>query len=280
MTSLLLCLVTAAQVRTQGADSTVRPNRPEWFHGLITSLPRRIVVDPGHPEYELFIYEDRDPNSAGFGTKLCWMRLPRSSTTLQVSDVRRSGPSSAIYESLEQERDLVVTNGGFFGYGNKNDYLPEGLVIANGKVTSPIKKWSSGGVVARIHDASRVLSLKAFDGPAGVAHAIQSKPMLVQGGKIAIKSDSKSPFNRTAVAVDKNGDVIIAGAFDDDGDAVTLIEFSQFLAMPRSKGGPDAMDALNLDGSTDAHFYLPKIRMHLGYGGQNYVPNAIHFSLK
>jgi len=88
------------------------------------------------------------------------------------------------------------------------------------------------------------------------------------------------PFNRSAVAVDKNGDLIIAGAFDDDGDAVTLIEFSQFLATPRSKGGPEAFYALNLDGGPDAHLYFPKIGLHLGYSGQNYVPNAIHFSVK
>jgi hypothetical protein len=45
-------------------------------------------------------------------------------------------------------------------------------------------------------------------------------------------------------------------------------------------GGPETEYALNLDGGPDAHIYFPKAKFHLGYGGQNYIPNAIHFSMK
>jgi hypothetical protein len=280
LSALLLSVAAFAQDGRPAGGPIPAPSRANWIRQLIASTPKKITIDPGHPDYQLFLYEDSDSHSPGFGIKLCWLRLPKSRVAMQVSDVRRSGPSSVTYESLRKDSDLVVMNGGYFGYGTKNDYVPEGLVIADGKRVSSTKNWPSGGVVVQTRQTLAVLSLKAFDVSSGVEHAIQSRPMLIENGKITVKSDPKPPFNRSAVALDTNGDLIVAGAFKDQGDAVTLLEFSQFLATPRANGGPGAVEALNLDGSTDAHLYFPKISMHLGYGGENYVPNAIHFSLK
>jgi hypothetical protein len=255
-------------------------SQANWVRHLTADKPTKIVIDPRHPDSPLFIYEDPDPQSPNHGIRLCWVRLPKSSTTLAVTDVLRSGVSSAIYESIKTNSDLVVMNGGFFAFGSKNDFVPVGLVISSGKRTSEFKNWSLGGFVLQLRGTPTVVPLGQFGNLSGIEHAIQSKPMLVENSKIAIKSDPNPPFNRSAVAVDRNGDIIVAGAFAENGDAVTLTEFSQFLAVPRSNGGPEAVYALNLDGGPDAHLYFPRPELHLGYSGQNYIPNAIHFSTK
>ena len=113
-----------------------------------------------------------------------------------------------------------------------------------------------------------------------VEHAIQSKPMLVEKGRAGIKSDPMPAFNRVSVGIDKCGNIIIAGAFQSDGSALNLVEFSSLLSAPRRVGGPEALYALNLDGGPDAHLFFPAVGLHLGYGGQNFVPNAIRFYWK
>lgn len=278
--TLCLCAVAGAQGQFTERNPAVFLSQANWVRQLTATQPTKIIVDPAQPNSPLFMYEDRDTQSPRHGIKLCWLRLPKSLTSMAVTDVNRSGMSSAIYESLKKDSDIVVMNGGFFGFGRKNDFVPLGLVIAGGRQSSAIMNWTTGGLVLQSGGIPTVLPVGEFGSLTGIEHAIQSKPMLVEKGKIGINSDPNPPFNRSAVAVDKSGDLIVAGAFDDDGDAVTLIEFSQFLATLTSEGGPAAYYALNLDGGPDAHFYFPKIGLHLGYGGQNYVPDAIHFSVK
>jgi len=280
---LLLPIIFAAagaQDQAPRRNPAVFLSQANWVRQLAAIKPAKIIIDPRQTESPLFVYEDPDPQSPTHGIKFCWLRLPKSSTALAVTDVSRSGVSNEIYESVTTSSDAVVMNGGFYGFGNKNDFVPVGLVIASGRRTSEFKNWSLGGLVLQIHGAPTVVPVSQFRSLSGIEQAIQSKPMLIEDSKIGIKSDPHPPFNRSAVAVDWNGDVIVAGAFAENGEAVTLIEFSQFLAIPRSKGGPEAAYALNLDGGPDAHMYFPKAKLHLGYGGQNYVPNAIHFSGK
>jgi len=251
-----------------------------WIHALLAKGANDVSVASSHPELKLHVYEDNDPSSPHHGLKICWMLLPRPSIRMKVSDIRKSGPSNVIYAALAQPSDVVVMDGGFFGYGPNNSYVPVGLVITDGKVQSQRGRWSGGGAVVQGRALLTVVPMSALPSLDHLQHAIQSKPMLVEGGKMGIKSDSKPPFNRVAVGVNQDGNIIVAGAFQDDGTAVTLVEFSAFLSAKQSEGGPQAVYALNLDGGPDAHLYFPGIGLHMGYGGQNFVPNAIHFNWK
>lgn len=170
-----------------------------------------------------------------------------------------------------------MTDAGFFGYDAARHFIPVGLVISNGSAHSKIMQWGSGGVLAEAgHDIS-IIPIASFRAKHGISQAIQSKPLLVDAGRRGIKSDPGGLFNRVAVGLDRNGDIIIAGAFQDDGEAINLREFSDFLLMKTSQGGPETFTALNMDGGPDAHIYLPYQNMHFGYQGNNFVPNAIRF---
>lgn len=252
----------------------------EWIHALLAKGANDVSVAPSHPELKLHIYEDKEISSSHHGVKICWMLLPRSSVRMEVSDIRKSGPANITYATLAQPTDVVIMDGGFFGYGPKNSYVPVGLVVANGKVQNQRNQWSGGGAVLQGEGFPTVVPIGDLASVGHVQHAIQSKPMLVENGRVAIKSDPKPPFNRASVGVDKEGNIIVAGAFQDDGTAVTLVEFSKFLSARRAEGGPQAVYALNLDGGPDAHLYFPGIDLHMGYGGQNFIPNAIRFHWK
>jgi len=268
----------SGQLKPAGSVTAKASN--DWLKTLLAKGSKDIPVSPAHPEMRLHIYEDFDTASPHYGVKLCWLLLPHSSIRMAVADVRTSAESNSIYAALAQNSDVVVSNGGFFGYGPKSSYLPVGLVIANGKASSPQAKWSSGGAIIQANGTPTIVPQSALNSLHAVQEAVQSKPMLVEGGQPGIQSDSKPAFNRVSVGVDKNGDVIVAGAFQGDGSAVNLVELSAFLAAPRKMGGPEAFYALNLDGGPDAHLFFPAIRLHLGYGGQNFVPNAIRFYWK
>jgi uncharacterized protein YigE (DUF2233 family) len=277
---LLFPAVSGGQENTSTRKPAVFLSQAGWVRKLIKASPAKIVIDPDHPDSPLYVYQDPDPKSPTHGVKFCWLSLPKSSTAMAVTNVLRAGMADEIYQSARADSDIVIMNGGFFGYGNKKDFVPVGLVIASGRKTSERKNWSSGGFVLQIEGKPKVVPVKEFRMQPGIEHAVQSKPMLIQNSRVDIKSDPAPPFNRSAVAVDRAGAVIVAGAFSENGDAVTLIEFGQFLAIPRSEGGPGAVVALNLDGGPDAHLYFPKIKLHLGYGGQNFVPDVIHFSVR
>ena len=172
---LLLCAVAGAQDQPAVRNPAVFLSQAQWVRQLTASQPTKIMVDPTNPNSPLFMYEDRDPRSPRHGIKLCWLRLPKSSTAMIVTNVLHSGMSGAIYESLKRDSDLVVMNGGFFAFGNKNDYVPVGLVIAGGKRTSAIKNWSSGGMVVQVRGTPTVVPVKQFRNLSGVENAIQSK---------------------------------------------------------------------------------------------------------
>jgi hypothetical protein len=235
---LLLPLVlasTEAQDQSPTRTPAVYLKETSWVRQLLAKKPTKVIVDPSNPESPLYVYEDPDPTSPTHGIKLCWLRLSKSRTTLVVSDVLRSGVSKEIYESLTTGSDVVVMNGGFFAFGSKNDFVPIGLVVASGKRSSQFKDWGIGGLVVQTRGVPTVVPIKQFHNLTGIEHAVQSKPMLIEHSKIAIKSDPNPPFNRSAVAVDRNGDIIVAGAFSENSDAVSLIEFCQFLATFRRK---------------------------------------------
>jgi uncharacterized protein YigE (DUF2233 family) len=277
-------LVIALSARLSGqreADKLVKAAaRGDWLSSLLAKGSKEMAVSPSHPELKLHFYEDTDPTSPHYGLKLCWLLLPRSSAHIAVNDIRKSAESTAIYAAQAESSDVVITNGGFFGYGPANSYRPVGLVVANGRVFSPQAKWSSGGAVVQVKGVPQVVPMTALGSIGRLEQAIQSKPMLVEQGRRGIKSDPMPPFNRTSVGVDRSGNIIVAGAFQSDGGALTLIEFSSFLSASRREGGPEAMYALNLDGGPDAHMFFPAIGLHLGYEGQNFVPNAIRFYWK
>src|SRR5258706_2498530 len=213
---VLVAFVLARPLLVAISDGPVRQAPPPadiWVASLLSRPPRLISVDPKNPRLQVKVVEDTDPHSPRYGVKLCWIVLPKREIGLRVNDLRRLGRSDGIYEAAAQARDIVVADGGYFGYGAKNQYIPIGLVVENGAKRNTQSRWSSGGVLIQEAGRIAVVAISNFRMSPEVEHAVQSKPMLVERGRSVIRSDPQPPFNRTAVGIASEGNIIIAGAF-------------------------------------------------------------------
>jgi uncharacterized protein YigE (DUF2233 family) len=209
---------------------------------------------------------------------LVWVVFPHESVTLRACLVNKIGPANLLYETYSPKDALALVNGGFYGYDAANKGMPVGLLISNGnQISSFAQNWTTGGILlVRKESDTQIISI-AQKGELGTPkEAIQSKPLLFENGLRAVKRDRKDqPFNRSGIGLTANGDLLVAGAFRDDSQALTLYEFGKFLELLGEVKGIQVQTILNLDGATDAHFHLVTPARHWGYEGSNYVPDMI-----
>jgi hypothetical protein len=208
------------------------------------------------------------------GLVLTWTELPRG--TLVVSDVRKFGPSNEIYAKAVPGDALAAINGGFFGYNGTGNHLPLGLVVANGRRRNRLMPWRSGGVlVANDDGAIQVVPIRRFSAFMPMSGAVQSKPLLVENGAVAVRGQDPR-FNRSAVALTDHGTLVLAGAFESFGRALSLKEFATFLVDLHAFDNIRIDVALAMDGGPGAHLYFPPLAKHYGDPGSNYVPNLVY----
>lgn len=195
---------------------------------------------------------------------------------MMIRDVRKLGKAKFLFEELAGDGDLVVVNGGFFGSDSAGKPYPIGLVICERNLTSKRASWTSGGVLMQSGESISIAPIGSYRGGPSIASAIQSKPILVSDGRIAIWSDDHKTFNRTAIGLSEDGNIVVAGVFATDGKALSLYEFADFLSTSKSLGGPAVKVALALDGGPGAHLFFPSLSLHFGDLGDNYIPNTVH----
>jgi phosphodiester glycosidase len=216
------------------------------------------------------------PTSARPGLVLVWAEFRTSLALLQVEEVREYGHTDEIYTKRVPRDALAAVNGGFFGYDKARKHIPLGLVIANRRIANPRIGWITGGILQQADDgAIAITPVKSFRSSPSIVNALQSKPLLVEKGSVAIRADDDR-FNRSAFCLTPSGAVVLAGAFESFGRAVTLKEFAAFLVKLRELGGPEIESALAMDGGPGARLWFPSLALHYGDPGDNYVPNLIY----
>jgi uncharacterized protein YigE (DUF2233 family) len=216
------------------------------------------------------------PTSSRLGLTLSWAEFPAAGTSLAVADVRDYGSSYSIYEKHVPKHALAAINGGFYGNNKSGNRIPLGLVVVNSRTVNPMMKWVTGGIVLQDQNQKIfMIPVKEFRPGRTVANGLQSKPLLVEKGLVAIHGDDER-FNRSALGLAKNGTIVFAGAFESFGRAVTLKEFANFLVKLKAIGGIEIETALALDGGPGAQLYFPSLHRHYGDPGENYVPNLIY----
>jgi len=208
---------------------------------------------------------------------LVWVVFPHNLVTLRACHVNKIGPANLLYQNYSPKGALALVNGGFYGFNSDNRQIPLGLLISDGKRLSPAKPWTSGGILlVREQSEIDIVPISQKDRIGNPNQALQSKPLLIENGTLAVKLGQRdAPFNRSAIGLTEKGDIVIAGAFRDDTQAVTLYDFAKFLMLLRTLKTVNIKVALNLDGATDSHFYVVPSAIHFGYEGSNYVPNVL-----
>jgi exopolysaccharide biosynthesis protein len=153
-------------------------------------------------------------------------------------------PPTTAPEIARRPGILAVINAGYFDAGGR----PLGLVAADGVLISPVARRGWGTFVIR----SGVASVhSAESSPRKVDQGVQAGPRLVVGGRAATL---RSPVlaRRSFVGIDRADRVVLGCA----QAPTTLQALAHLLARPEADGGPDLVDALNLDGGSSTQMLV------------------------
>ena len=253
------------------------------FAALLKSRVSVQIRPPVGPPFALYRISDGDVNSDEYRLEVIWLEFPASKARTAVRQIDSAGSADELYAQLSGRRDLALLNGGYWETreetknGKKEAVsYPEGLVRANGRDVAKLKPEMGGGVAFQQGPIFTIVPTAAFAELSDqVSDALQCKPMLVENRQSGMKSDDHRRDDRLAIANDSDGGIIVALATQPQG-ALTLVEFANFLIIPKNAGGPGAVNALNLDGGPGAHIYIPALNMHLGRHGFSQINNVIH----
>jgi len=183
---------------------------------------------------------------------------------MTVIDARRANRKIAPVTELRHEAQAyVVVNGGFFD----ENAQPLGLVVGDGKQTSPLRKVDQG--LFLISSGRPSIQHSRDPLPSAIETGLQSGPRLVVDGRVLPLKPQTS--RRTSVCVPGDGTVLIV-VFT---APISLVDLATNLARPTAEGGLGCWSALNLDGgpSTQLSVATPSLTMEVegGWG----VPNAL-----
>lgn len=225
--------------------------------------------------YELVEYYQGKPSYPFWGLTVCWVKIPISHSRVNISDIQKRQDINALYKDIANSQDLVLVTGGYF----KNK-LPEGLVISKGKRLSSKVRWNDlGGVLVQRNSVISIEPIKSFVEDSRITEALQSKPILVKDGKIDNLKPDNLRYDKVAIGITLDNELIVVGSFNRAGDGISNYEFAQLLSIHTKSIGsdiPNIQVALYLDGGPSAHIYISKLGKHYGESGTTFVPNIIH----
>ncbi|HJL17384.1 MAG TPA: phosphodiester glycosidase family protein [Sandaracinaceae bacterium LLY-WYZ-13_1] len=194
-------------------------------------------------------------------------RLVVASLAPEVARAARVVPSDAprplrrIVAERAPPQPFAAIDGGF--YDPHGD--PMGLVRTGGVDRHPLTDGGGSGIFVLGDDGPRIVHRDAYDAR-GVREALQSIDRLVVDGRSVVgEGASDRRAARSAVALDADGALHLAVAFDDEAvvdegpahvalgvasgrTGPTLAQWAALLARDAEDGGVGAADALGLDG--------------------------------
>jgi hypothetical protein len=183
---------------------------------------------------------------------------------MTVVDARRPDRAVARAATMRGESQAyVVVNGGFF---DENAH-PLGLVVGDGKETSPLRKVDQG--LFLISMGKPVIQHTRDPLPAAVETALQSGPRLVVNGKALQLKPQVS--RRTSICLPGDGTVMLV-VFP---TPISLADLAESLARPAAEGGLGCWSALNLDGGPSTQLSVATPGLHLEVEGGWGVPNGL-----
>lgn len=211
--------------------------------------------------------------------QLVEVTIPAASANATVHDLRVKGDAAKAYQPLATPDTVAIIGGGFFGYNNDGEEEPIGLTRENGERKVALMPWSHGGVFAS--DGKGTLRIFPAESKAQGGRwkfALQSKPIIILNGNVDVGRNLRdAEFNRVAVGLSSEGDVLIVGLFQNFGQAATQVKFAQIFKVVAEQKGLKILRALAMDGGAGAQVHIPKLKMKFGDTGVSYFPNAIRF---
>jgi Phosphodiester glycosidase len=240
---ILLC---AALLASRAAGEDLRSS--EW-NSLVPGLwhrPWQVSTDEG-PAVDGYVFR-ADP------------RILR----MTVLDARRADRSVARVAVLRQESQAyLVVNGGFFD----ENAQPLGLVVGDGKQTSPLRKVDQGVFLISM---GKPMILHSRDPlPEPLDTAVQSGPRLVVDGRALQLKPQIS--RRSSICLPGDGTVLVVVI----PRPVSLSDLARSLVRQATDGGLGCWSALNLDGGPSTQLSVATPGFNLEVDGGWGVPNGL-----
>ena len=204
---------------------------------------------------------------AGGRIRLYAARVAVAAATFRVRPGAAPVPLVKLLDESPADADRVGINGGFY-----DDGRPMGLVISGARRRTPLTATGGSGVFYVAGGVPGIVHRDAFHAVDLPEEALQSIDRLVDAGRNLVSPvGSTSRDARSAIAIDRHGDVWFVAAFDERAitftgagyvrlgvlstrSGLTLGELGDLLVTPRSRGGFGAWTALNLDGGVSTSF--------------------------
>lgn len=202
---------------------------------------------------------------------------PRNRARLEVRPVLREGPARETYAAGPCQDALAVVNGSFF-YKDDRGARPMGLVRFDGRTVQGPSPRASGGFLASDGRSLTVVPKKAPAAALAERYAIESAPILIEDGASGMRSNDGQRYDRVAVGITRDGDLLAIGAFAAGQATVSLWEFEKLAREAARRSGKEIADLIAMDGGPSAHLYVPglpaKSAVH-GWLGRIYTPNVV-----
>jgi len=202
---------------------------------------------------------------------------PKARAWASVRTVLREGPARATYVQGPCQDALAVVNGSFF-YKDERGYSPMGLVRVDGAALQGPSPRTSGGFLT---SDGRTVAIVPKGKPAAALKArfaVESAPILIADGASGMRSNDGRRYDRVAVGITADGDLMAIGAFGPSQASVSLWEFEKLAREAAARRGERIADLIAMDGGPSAHLYLPGGPAKAGlYGhlGRIYTPNVV-----
>lgn len=173
---------------------------------------------------------------------------------------------ASIPDLVNSHHAIIGVNGGFFN----PDLKPLGLRISHGEIINPLKQTAWWGIFFIRDNKAYIVPQNNYQPDKKIEFAVQSGPRLLTQGKI---HDLKPGMaNRSALCITQDGHVILLAT---ENLPVSTSELANIMRLPRTQGGMDCVDALNLDGGSSTQLYAQIKGFLLNTAGFSAVSDAI-----
>lgn len=201
--------------------------------------------------------------------------LPEARNRASIAHVDREGATSSVYSPGFCPGAIAVSNGNFF-VDDAQGKRPLGLLRVDGRLIAQTSRRRTGGFLTvdgqgRVAVLPRAMAAQAR----AAASAVESTPIIILGGRDAMRGDQRDRFDRIAVGHARDGATVMVGAFAQDQQSVSLAEFAKLVLAAAASQQVALEGMLAMDGGPSAHLWFPAAGVLYGHRGPAYLPSAI-----